>query len=839
MGFLSQYRVLDLTDERGLLAGKIFADYGADVIQVEPVGGSRARLIEPFIEHGPDAGSSLFWEAYACNKRGITCDFQSTKGKDFFLKLCTTADFLFESEAPGVMEELGLSYGDIKKINPNLIYISIKGFGSEGPKASYAESDLIIWAAGNALYHNRQGNRPPVRVSLPQSYMHASADAVSGALIAHFARLNTGKGQHVEISAQQSVAQCSLSRILATAVGDHFFEKDELVVHSQEGNNRIIDESGSGNKTERTKWKVKDGYIEFHLAMGTSAGKYTNNCMAWLYHEGVIDEKIANIDWIKVPDLLRSNKMNWEEIDKIYDIISPFFQKYTKMELMEESQKWKVLLSPLFSIEDLAKSEHLNVRNFWIDIKGSNGNTLRIPGRSARTTIDGFEFNRLAPRLGEHNYEVEMEVSRLTNKKIISNGENSNNPIVSLPLKDLKVVDLSWVVAGPAIGRSLADYGATVVRVESTKRIDAARKIGPFYGGKPGVVNSALYENVNAGKLGITLDLSIEKSREVFLDLVRWSDVIIESFSPGVMKRWGLNYESLKQVNPKLIMLSTSLMGGTGPLSNTSGFGNIGAALSGFMNIAGWTDKMPKGPFGPYTDYVGPRFSLVNLLAALDYRRRTGIGCHLDVSQVESGIHFIAQAMLDYFVNGKVTNRNGNRDPQMAPHGVYRCRDNEEGDPSFVAIAIRNDKEWENFFSILDNKEGKDFQFSTLSDRLQRADTLDEMVENWTINRTAEEVEILLQANNIPAHKVESSVDALTDPQLQYRNHFIELIHPIHGTAVIEGSRYQLSCTPAQYAHAAPTFGQDNEYVLKEILKYDEDHIRQLEEAAVFSEVGV
>lgn len=401
-----------------------------------------------------------------------------------------------------------------------------------------------------------------------------------------------------------------------------------------------------------------------------------------------------------------------------------------------------------------------------------------------------------------------------------------------LPLSDLKIVDLSWVVAGPAIGRALADYGAQIVRVESGTRIETARVVGPFHEGKPGVERSALYGNVNAGKLGLSLDLSVESARNVVRDLVRWADVVIEAFSPGVMTRWGLDYQALRQIKPDLIMLSTSLMGATGPYATFAGYGNVGAALSGFQNIIGWPDRSPHGPFGPYTDYVGPRFSLVILLAALDHRRRTGQGCAIDLSQAEAGIHFLAPQMADYFAQGRVTERQGNRDPSMAPHGVYLCREREDGLVSWIAVAVRDDAEWQRLAVMIDGEElARDPRFSTLSDRLANVAQLEEIVGAWTQTLTSQEVEEMLQEAGIPAHNVATSGDALVDPQLQFLGHFIELDHPLHGKTVVERSRYQLSDTPAQTTRVAPTIGRDNIYILRTLLGYDDAHIAELETA--------
>lgn len=412
MGFLSPYRVLDLTNERGLLAGKIFADLGADVIQVEPLEGSSARSIGPFYK-----GESLFWEAYSCNKRGITCDLDKEEGKDLLLKLCKEADFLFQSELPGIMEKRGLSYQDFKKINPNLIYVSITPFGSEGPKSHYVDSDIVLWAAGGALYPNQENGRPPVRVTLPQSYMHAAADAAGGALIAHHARLKSGRGQHVEISIQRSVAQSTLSTILAAAVGDKSFGTDNQLV-PKGIKKRVIDQSGSGNRTARTKWKVKDGYVSLHLSMGPATGRFSNNLMKWLCHEGAIDEETAKLDWIKVPEKLSSGEMDWDEIDTIYDIVASFLLRFSKMELIEMALKWKVVIAPVFSFEDLVRSPHHEARKFWIDIEGTDGRRLRLPGPFARTSNEAFEFKMLAPKKGEHSYDVLTNLLNLSKSDI-------------------------------------------------------------------------------------------------------------------------------------------------------------------------------------------------------------------------------------------------------------------------------------------------------------------------------------------------------------------------------------------------------------------------------------
>lgn len=399
----------------------------------------------------------------------------------------------------------------------------------------------------------------------------------------------------------------------------------------------------------------------------------------------------------------------------------------------------------------------------------------------------------------------------------------------ALPFAGLHVLDLAWVVAGPTVSRVLADFGATVVHVETSHHPETARLAGPFHGGTPGLEQSVLYGHVNAGKLGLALDLSFAESREVVRDLVSWADVVTEAFAPGVMDRWQLDYKHLRALRPDLVMLSTSLMGSTGPYSQLAGYGNSGAAMAGFQHLAGWPDRPPLGPFGPYTDYVGPRFALVALLAALDRRNRTGEGCRVEVSQVEAGIHFLAPALVDYATTGRVAERNGNRDAAMAPHGVYACLPNEQGVRTFVAIAVRDDAEWARLASLIGGAAlAADARFATTALRLAAQDRLDDIVGAWTAERTAQSVETLLQAEGIPAHVAQTSANALEDSQLQHRRHFVELDHPLHGRTTVEAPRYRLSRTPGEVNRCAPTYGRDNRYVLTEILGYDEQRIAAL-----------
>jgi crotonobetainyl-CoA:carnitine CoA-transferase CaiB-like acyl-CoA transferase len=302
--------------------------------------------------------------------------------------------------------------------------------------------------------------------------------------------------------------------------------------------------------------------------------------------------------------------------------------------------------------------------------------------------------------------------------------------------------------------------------------------------------------------------------------LIRWADVLTESFTPGVMEEWGLHYNRVRQLNPRIIMMSSCLMGQTGPLSRFSGYGNLAAALCGFTAVAGWPDRPPAGPFGAYTDYISPRLALATLLAALDHRRRCGEGQYIDFSQGEAALHFLTPILLDYEINGRIPERTGNADLNMSPHGVYPSA----GPDTWVAIACENDEQWQRLAAVIGRD---DLATLTTSERLTRREELDAAVAGWTARRDQFDAQAELQSVAVAAHVVQNSPECRNDPQLLSLGHFVTTDHAELGQVELEGTRIYLSDTPAEIG-PAPTLGQHMLPVLETILGYDQDRITGL-----------
>ena len=283
----------------------------------------------------------------------------------------------------------------------------------------------------------------------------------------------------------------------------------------------------------------------------------------------------------------------------------------------------------------------------------------------------------------------------------------------NLPFEGLKVLDLTWVGVGPITCKYLADHGATVVHVETQSRPDVVRAALPFKDAVPGINRSHFHGDFNASKLGLSLDLKIPAAVQIAHRLVTWCDVFVESFTPGAVDRLGIGYQTARSLNPSIIMASTCLMGQTGPAASYAGFGFHAGAIAGFYEVTGWPDLPPDGPWTAYTDTVAPRILAAIIMAALDHRRRTGLGQFIDASQIEMSLHFLSPQITDFDVAGHQPSRNGNRSVTAAPHGAYPCA----GDDQWCAIAVESNAHWSGLRRAMgDPLWSRDDRFSTTAD---------------------------------------------------------------------------------------------------------------------------
>lgn len=397
-------------------------------------------------------------------------------------------------------------------------------------------------------------------------------------------------------------------------------------------------------------------------------------------------------------------------------------------------------------------------------------------------------------------------------------------------LEGLKVLDFSWVATGPLATKYLGDHGAMIIRIESMHRLDISRLYPPYAGGIPGVNRSGSFTPFNSSKYGMTLNLNNPKGVEIAKKLTAWADVVVENFMAGQMEKWGLGYDELKKVKPDIIMARASSHGQTGPYAGQAGYGTMLQGSAGFTYFVGWPDRAPTGSTVPYTDWPSAWTLIIAIMGALEYRRRTGKGQCIDLSQLEASVSWFSPAILDYTANGRVEVPLGNRHPYTAPHGAYRCKGNDR----WCVIAVFTDEEWQNLCQAMRNPKLADPKFATILGRKNHEDELDNLVEQWTTNYSPEEVMAELQAVGVPSGVVENGRDLYLDPQLKHRHHLWMLDHPEMGVTAYDGPGFRLSKAPTELKMPAPCLGQHTEYVCCEVLGMtDKEFIDLLDEGVL------
>lgn len=402
-GMLAPYRVLDLTDDRGVLCGKILADLGADVIQVEPPHGNPARRIGPFHRDEIDPEGSLFWWAYAANKRSITLDITTADGRALLRRLVETADFLIESGAPGELPALGLGWEALAAINPALIMVSITPFGQNGPYAAYRATDLVGMAMAGFMYVTGDPDRPPLRVGFPHFWLHGAAAGATGAMVALAHRSLTGLGQHVDVSCQEAVARALANAPATWVVG-------KTIIRRQ-GSYRQM----GASIYMRITWPCKDGFVNFQFSGGAASGPSVNNLVRWMAEEGHGDLYLESLDFAK----LGYGAITREMLDRIVPPVERFLMSHTKQELFEGAVARRILLFPVSTPADILADPQLEARRYFQDVTHPALNTpLTVPGPFVDASRTPLGPRRVAPALGEHNTEIYVGELGLTRSEL-------------------------------------------------------------------------------------------------------------------------------------------------------------------------------------------------------------------------------------------------------------------------------------------------------------------------------------------------------------------------------------------------------------------------------------
>ena len=812
---LSRYRVIDLTGRQGALCGRVLGDLGADVIKIEPPGGDPARAAGPFHHDTGHPDDSLSFWAYNTNKRSVVLGLERAEDRDRVRGLIAGADFVIESAPPGRLDGLGLGYAELSHGHEGLIMVSITPFGASGPYRGYAGGDLVSLAAGGLLYLCGPPDHRPVTIGVPQAYNQAGAQAAVGALIAHEHRRRTGLGQQVDVSVQEAVANA------LDWVQQYY---DIRGVICKRG-------TTPGLKIHRNWiWRCKDGYVSWVWWVGAGWGRKNVPLVEWMAEEGLSPE-LRGVAW----EEMSLYKLSQEQVDAWEAAFAAFFARRTVGELVAGALERRLLLYPVNSPRGVVENRQLAHRGLFADLTPSGKDApIKYPRPPVRSPTPLAAVTRPAPRVGEHSSEVLSEPTRTPEPPRLDAGGAQGGA-----LEGLKVADFTWLVAGPALAKNLALFGATVVKVEFSGRLDGTRQSGPF-SGKPTFNSSGHFANHNAGKLSLGIDLNDPRGLAAARRLVEWADVVIENFTPGVMERWGLGYEGIAAINPKAVVLSSSFQGQDGPDAKQAGYASLLHALSGINQINGWPDLPPTDIADAYGDLIGVWYGLAALMAALDRRRDTGRGAYIDLSQFDAAVHFVAPVILDYLVNGRSAGPQGNRSAEAAPHGVYACADDPAAAPEaadrWCAIAVYTDEQWRALVEVMGRPAwAGDRRFASKTERRRNPDALDTLIDEWTRPRKAEEVMRLLQGAGVPAAVAATAYDLFRDPQLRHREHFVLLDHPEMGRRAYDAPSFRLSRTPHELRRA-PLLGEHTHFIATELLGYTDEEFATLLAEGVFEQ---
>jgi len=802
---LADVKVLDLTRYlAGPYCTKLLADRGAEVVKIErPGAGDPARNLGPFPGDEPHLEKSGLSFYLNTNKKSVTLDFQSPEGLRTLKELAWEADVVVESFSPGTMTRLGLDYHVLAKENPRLVMTSISNFGATGPYRDYQASHLVLCALSGWLYSTGEPDREPLQVGGWISHYIAGLHAAFGTMAAlHWAR-ETGEGQWVDVSAHEAMISTGRSfQLLWQSYGGRY--------RKREGNVLV---AGTG-----LICPCNDGYIAVNLLHQEHWELFTR----FMERPELEDPKFLT-------PLLRR-----EHILELTDLVLPMFRNREHDEVFHSGQAWRIPFGLVPSAAEVLESEQYKARDFLVEVEHPFMGRVTVPGAPCVMSDSPWGIQTAAPLLGEQNDEI-LGAAKLSRGKNIaprkggktfpsSDGQQSSE----LPLEGLRILDLSAYLSGPYATALLADMGAEVIKIESIQRYDGYRLFSPLEPGN--IEKSSHYNWCNHGKIGITLDLTRPRGVEIFKSLASISDAVVENFSTRVMANFGLDYSVLKEINPRIIMLSMPCFGTTGPWKDYVGFAHVFEEMSGVVYLTGYADGPPLVSAIGYADSNSGLNGVFALLTALHQRRRTGKGQFIDLSQTEALTCLIGEVILDYCINKRSQGRRGNRHPFIAPQGCYRCR----GEDTWIAITVASDSQWEKLRLLMGNPNwAEDERFSTVEGRLRFQDEMDKHLEKWTAGKDRFELMHLLQREGIAAGPMLLLQDLLKDPHLNQRGFYTMVDRDMVGTHPHSCLATKLSRTPGRIIRPAPLLGEHNELVLGELLGMSGEEIARLEEDGI------
>ena len=777
-------------------AAKLFAMLGAEVIKVEPPQGDVTRFRGPFRSEAGNlerAGMFIYLNA---GKLGVTLDLTLPKDRERLHQLLDHADVLMHDVMPVERVDFGLDSEALCRAHPQLIVTTVSPFGDSGPRAHYRGYDLNAFHSSGMASLIPLGSPfpelPPLKICSNQAELMGGLHAAMVAAAACWHRSRGGSGQAADISMQECLAaMLELSLLYYTY---------------------------SGNVTSR-----------INTAYSNTVECSDGSALITLLDEPQWQRMVAlmgNPEWAH-SELFSTRVKRGINADALRALMSDLWHDWTVADLCRAVQDARIPIAPLNKIEDVLNDPHLRERELFIRFptaeEGDPG--VLAPGVPLKFSALSVPKPARAPRLGEHNGTVFADGAAAAATPA-GTAPTTLKDSPAPPLAGVRVLDFTWVWAGPYCTLQLTHLGAEVMRVETAKRPCINRIIPPFADGKAGINRAGSFNQWNQGKRSLELDLTNPRAVELACELVRHCDVVVENFAPGVLARMGLGYETLRKFKPDLVMLSVSGYGQYGPYRDYVSLGQQTAARAGMFWLTGYPDDAPRQVGISYADPVAGVTGAFAIISALLHRDRTGQGQYIDLSMWETLEMMLAEPVIEYTMTGRQPQRMGNHDKWISPHEAYKALGDEE---QWVTIAAPTETEWRRLCEAIGRPGlADDPRFRTAELRKRNEAALDPIISEWTRARERWEITEILQHAGVAAFPTLNNRDVAADSHMRARGFLLERDHPEIGRRTHAGIPWTMSGTPCRVRAAAPLLGADTDSILSTLLGFSSEQIVQL-----------
>ncbi len=784
--------------------GKLLGQLGARVVKAEPPEGDRTRRVGPFPGDEPHPEHSALFLALNVNKYGVTVDFTTKEGRQAVHSLASGSDVLVENLGPLALHRIGLGYESLSASNSGLIFASISPFGPWSTRDGERATDLTLFH-GTGHAHALLGPVddpacvPPVRAGGWQSHQTAGLAAATAVLTALFRRKMTGYGSRADVSEYEAMATQILASFAGHAYGQPSASRDR-------GNAGTVGAIGG-------VLPCNDGYVAI-------SPREEAQWRQWL-------DVMGNPGWGD-DERFATREAREANTPELWGLLSEWSRAFSKFDVARWGQDRRIPCFPVNTAEDLFTDPHLEHREFFSELGHPVAGTLRYPGAAYRLSNSPASANRrAAPTLGEHNYLLSGRppardgAARPQVRREDAGAPTARQPVGradELPLAGVRVVDLSWIIAGPTAARLLAAMGAEVIKVGSARRPDPSSR-------------GAAFQVYNQSKLYCALNIARPAGLDLAKELIATADVVLENFAAGVIERLGLGYPVLRELRPDIIMVSSSGTGHSGPDRDYVAYGSLLQYYTGWNSVSGYQDGEPiKG--GLWADpWVGMELAMVTV-AALVHRAATGLGQYVDFSMAEALTASIAPALLDYQMSGRLREPLGNLDPVHFPHDLYRCA----GDDEWVAIAVTSMDEWIALSRAIGRRElADDPAYATAGGRRRDRQTIDAAIGAWTATQGADDAARILQHASVAAERSRNSLQVYEEESLRRGGYFAPVTTGDGETRLLPGIGWRFAGGPPARLTAAPRLGQHNEYVYRKLLGVAEpDYTAMVDEGIIY-----